>query len=467
MSFTYHSTRGLAPELDFRGVTMAGLASDGGLYVPKVWPHFSSNDIAAMKGLPYQDIALQVMRPFVAGVLDDTQLRDLIAKSYVPFADPAVTPLRPMGENLWLLELFHGPTLAFKDVALQFLGNVFEHFLSQSNERMTIIGATSGDTGSAAIAATANRKNIQTIILYPHGRPSDIQRKQMTCVDAPNVHAVAVEGSFDDCQAIVKALFNDEATRKRYKLAAVNSINWARILAQIVYYFVAAVRLGAPEKTVSFVVPTGNFGNVYAAYAAKKCGLPIAKLGVASNRNDILTRFFATGRMEVGEVAATLSPSMDIQVSSNFERLLLDLCQGDTGDVRAKMDALRTHGAFAVTPEQRATARALFAAARVDDDQTVTTIKDIYARTGLLLDPHTAVGVGGEKMLESELSGNIVALACAHPAKFPEVIQRAVNINVNVPDEVAELLRKPERVTVIPADIRAVHDILASKTAVT
>ena len=467
MSFLYRSTRGLAPDLDFRGVTMTGLAADGGLYVPKVWPHFPPADIAAMKGLSYQDIALRVMRPFVAPVLDDATLQRLIAKSYACFGDSAVTPLREMGEGLWLMELFHGPTLAFKDVALQFLGNLFEHFLEQSGERMTVVGATSGDTGSAAIAATANRKNIETIILYPHNRPSDIQRKQMTCVDAPNVHAVAVEGSFDDCQAIVKALFNEPATRAKYNLAAVNSINWTRILAQIVYYFVAAVRLGAPENPVSFVVPTGNFGHVFAAYAAKKCGLPIAKLGVASNRNDILTRFFASGRMEIGEVAETLSPSMDIQISSNFERLLFDLCEGEGAAVRAKMDDLKNKGAFAVSDAQLASARDLFVAARVDDSQTLEVIRDIHARTGIILDPHTAVGVGGCQMVKNELSGNIITLACAHPAKFPEVIQRAINVKVDPPKDVADLLRKPERKTIIRPDIQAVKDILSSRIGAT
>lgn len=462
MTFMYHSTRGSAPELDFRGVTMAGLASDGGLYVPKVWPRFTHDEIAAMRGASYQEVALRVMRPFVAGTLDDAALRGLIDKAYSTFSAPEITPLVPMPEpDRWLLELFHGPTLAFKDVALQFLGHLFEHFLAESGERMTVIGATSGDTGSAAIMATANRKNVETFILFPDKGPSDIQRKQMTCVDAPNVHAIAVRGSFDDCQSMVKTLFGDAELRAKHNLAAVNSINWARILAQIVYYFYAATRLGAPDAAVNFVVPTGNFGNVYAAYAARRCGLPIAKLGVASNRNDILTRFFKSGVMEVGLVASTLSPSMDIQISSNFERLLFDLCHGDSGEVRARMTRLKNDGQFAVSSEQLAAACEIFVAARVDDEQTLETIRDVHAATGMILDPHTAVGVCGSRMVSKSLAGVVVTLACAHSAKFPEVIRRAIGIDVHVPDEVASLLRKPERMTVIAAEVGAVVDILA------
>ena len=467
MSFLYCSTRGDAPELDFRGVTMAGLASDGGLYVPKVWPQFSADDIRAMRGQSYQEVALRVMLPFVQPSLDEATLRGLIAKACASFEDPAVTPLRQLDTDHWLLELFHGPTLAFKDVALQLLGHLFEHFLGESGERMTVIGATSGDTGSAAIMALANRRNIETVILYPKGRPSDIQRKQMTCVDAPNTHAVAVEGSFDDCQAIVKALFNDAAYRERYNLAAVNSINWARILAQIVYYFSAATRLGAPEQKVSFVVPTGNFGNVYAAYAAMQCGLPVAKLAVASNHNDILTRFFASGRMETASVAATLSPSMDIQVSSNFERLLFDLCERDATALSAKMRQLQTEGKFDVTPQQLATARRVFTAATVDDAGTLDAIRRTHAASGVVLDPHTAVGVGAATILNKELPTPVVMLACAHPAKFPEVIQQAVNLNVPVTPRVAQLLRNPERTTIISADIQAVRDFLASRVTAT
>ncbi len=463
MTFLYQSTRGQAPELDFRGVTMTGLATDGGLYVPKAWPQFSTADIVAMQGLSYIEIAVRVMLPFVTPSLDEATLRSLLTKSYTGFADPAITPLRQMDEDHWLLELFHGPTLAFKDVALQFLGNLFEHFLAQNSQKMTVLGATSGDTGSAAIAATANRKNIETIILYPHGRPSDIQRQQMTCVDAANIHTIAIKGSFDDCQAIVKALFNDGAFRQHANLAAVNSINWARILAQMVYYFVAGVRLGAPQKPVTFVVPTGNFGNVYAAYAAMKCGLPISKLAVASNRNDILTRFFTSGKMEANEVATTLSPSMDIQISSNFERLLFDLCGGDAAALTRKMDELKSAGRFAVSPLQLATARQVFTAAMLDDAATMEVIHSTYAKNDVLLDPHTAVGVGAAKLLQKELPGPIVMLGCAHPAKFPETIQKATGASSSVPEALAMLLKKPERTTILDNEIQAVKDFISSK----
>ena len=460
----YHSTRGGAPVLNFRDVTMAGLASDGGLYVPQSWPQFSPADIAAMRDLSYQEIALRVMRPFVAGCLDDAVLKNLIAKAYAGFAHPEITPLRQLDEDHYLLELFHGPTLAFKDVALQFLGNLFEHFLAESGQRITVLGATSGDTGSAAMAALANRSNIECVILYPNEGPSEIQRRQMTCLDAPNVHAVAVRGSFDDCQALVKALFNDPAARARYRLAAVNSINWARILAQIVYYFVAAIRLGAPGKAVSFVVPTGNFGNIYAAYAAQQCGLPISKLAVASNRNDILTRFFQSGSMAVQMVQPTLSPSMDIQVSSNLERLLFDLCQQDAAALAVLMSGLQSNGSLRISPYQLGAARQHFTAASLSDAETLATIKQAFTNFNCIIDPHTAVGVGVAEKLTKELPGPVVMLACAHPAKFPETIQRAINLTSDVPKSLSELLQKPPRNAIIAAEIQSVSAFLSANT---
>ncbi len=458
MSILYRSTRGQAPELDFRGITLTGLASDGGLYVPKTWPEFSPADITAMKDKPYLEIAQQVLRPFVAPLIPDDALRGLLQKAYAGFDDAAVTPLKQLDDRHWVLELFHGPTLAFKDVALQLLGHVFEYFLDRSGERMTVVGATSGDTGSAAIAALANRKNIDVFILYPNKGPSDIQRKQMTRVDAPNVHAVAIEGSFDDCQAIVKALFNDPALRAKYKLAAVNSINGLRILAQMVYYFVAVARMGG-VKPVSFVVPTGNFGNIYAAYAAMKCGLPISKLAAASNRNDILTRFFNSGCMKAEEVQSTLSPSMDIQISSNFERLLFDLCGNDGAAVRKLMQ----QGEFAVTPVQLATARQVFTAARADEDLTLKTIQDVYRESGYILDPHSAVGVAASRLLARELPDPVICLACAHPAKFPETIHRAIGVTPPLPAALAALLQKPERTSLLPANMQAVEKFMAER----
>jgi threonine synthase len=462
MSIFYQSTRGQAPELDLRGVTMAGLASDGGLYVPKSWPEYSTADIAAMKNKSYLAIAQQVLKPFMSPSVPNDVLAKLLQQTYSVFNDPAITPLKQLDDRHWVLELFHGPTLAFKDVALQFLGHVFEYFLNQSGERMTVVGATSGDTGSAAIAALAGRRKIDVFILYPNKGPSDIQRKQMTCVDDPNVHAVAIEGSFDDCQAIVKALFNDVKLRAQYSLAAVNSINWLRILAQMVYYFVAASKIAAP-KPVSFVVPTGNFGNIYAAYAAMKCGLPISKLAVASNSNDILTRFFNSGQMRAEAVQSTLSPSMDIQISSNFERLLFDLCSKDATAVRKFMAQMQDQNAFSVAPVQLAEARQVFTAAHVDDVLTLKTIQDVYKESGYILDPHSAVGVAASRLLTRELPEPVISLACAHPAKFPEVIQRAIGVTPPLPPELATLLSKPERTSLLPANVAAVEKFMGER----
>jgi threonine synthase len=462
MSVFYHSTRGQAPELDLRGVTMTGLAADGGLYVPKSWPQFDGDAIAALKTQSYVDVAHKILTPFTASIFSDAVLRKLLDKAYGAFKDPDITPLKQLDQRHWLLELFHGPTLAFKDIALQLLGEVFEYFLAQQSQRMTIVGATSGDTGSAAIAALANRPNIDVFILYPNQGPSDIQRKQMTCVDAPNVHAVAIDGSFDDCQAIVKALFSDPALRTKYNLAAVNSINWLRILAQMVYYFVAASKIALP-KAASFVVPTGNFGNVFSAYAAMQCGLPVSKLAVASNRNDILPRFFASGHMQAEAVHATLSPSMDIQISSNFERLLFELCQQNGAQVTSLMNDLKTKGEFAVSPVQLGMARQTFTSASVNDDETQQTIKTVYAQSGYILDPHTAVGVCAARKLNKELPDPVISLACAHPAKFPDAIFRTLGIVPELPDSIATLLRKPERTSLLAAHINDVEKFISER----
>lgn len=463
MTFLYKSTRGRSAELDFKGVTLTGLADDGGLFVPCQWPHFSEADIVAMRGLSYQEIAFRVMKPFVQGALPEADLRHLIESAYKNFDHPEITPLTRFAEDAYLLDLFHGPTYAFKDVALQFLGQVFDYFLAQSGEKMTVLGATSGDTGSAAMEAVAGRQNIDAVILFPQGRPSEIQQRQMTCIEAPNVQAVAIEGTFDDCQSIVKALFNDAAFKKEHRLTAVNSINWARILAQIVYYFVAAVRLGAPDVAPSFVVPTGNFGNIFAAYAAMRCGLPVSKLAVATNSNDILTRFFASGAMEPHGVAQTLSPSMDIQISSNFERLLFDLCQRDAAQLSAYMAALDSDKHFEVSKLQLGMARQYFTAAAVSNEETLQMIAEAYKGTNLVLDPHTAVGVKAAQKLRNELPKPVVMLACAHPAKFPLIIQRAINHNISLPEKLLQLLQKPERSLILPADIQAVKGFLSSR----
>jgi threonine synthase len=465
MTILYRSTRGTAPDVDFRGATLGGLAPDGGLYVPKSWPAFSRADLAAMQGQPYTEIAARVLKPFTSPLIADDVLRKLMADAYGAFDDPAIAPLHRLDDRHWMLELFHGPTLAFKDIGLQLLGRVFEHFLaSPGGKHMTVIGATSGDTGSAAIAALAGRKNIDVFILHPNKGPSEIQRRQMTCVEATNIHAVAIDGSFDDCQDIVKSLFNDATLRAKYNFAAVNSINWFRILAQIVYYFVAVAALGG--RPASFVVPTGNFGNIYAAYAAMKCGLPISKLAVASNRNDILTRFFASGHMQKEPVHATLSPSMDIQISSNFERLLFDLCSEDGARVAALTEQLRAAGEFSVEKIQLATARQIFTATYADDALTLQTIADVHKECGYILDPHSAVGVAVARQLTRELPEPVVMLATAHPAKFSDTIARALGAAPALPPSLAGLLQKPERTTLLPADMKEVEKFMTGKVAV-
>lgn len=448
----FFSTRGLAPVADLRHVALEGLAPDGGLYLPEAWPHFSAEDLGSMRGKPYNEIAFRVLSPFLREGIPDADLKTLIEKAYASFATSKVTPLRPMGED-FILELFHGPTLAFKDVALQFVGHAFDYFLKNENKRKTVIGATSGDTGSAAIEALANRENVDVFILYPDRGPSEIQRKQMTCVDASNVHTLAIDGSFDDCQSIVKGLFADKELRKAWNPTTVNSINLLRILAQIVYYFVAALEVnGAP----TFVVPTGNFGDIFAGYAAKACGLPVEKLVVASNSNNILTRFFATGDMTPEPVRRTLSPSMDIQISSNFERVLFDLCEKDGSRVRGLMESLRNEGRFAVSTAALDEARKTFAAGFATDEETLATMADVYKQYGIVLDPHTAVGVNVARKLKLESGSPVVFLSTADAAKFPETTARALGFAPSVPERVAKLISKKERTTPMVADIRKV-----------
>lgn len=461
----YVSTRGRAPALGFDEVLLSGLARDGGLYVPAVWPLFSRDDIRALKGLPYAEVALRVMQPFVGDALPAEVLRRIVEETYAGFGHRCVAPLKQLAPNHWLMELFHGPTLAFKDYAMQVLARLFDHVLAQRGERVTIVGATSGDTGAAAIEACRDRGNIDCFILFPKGRVSPMQQRQMTTVVAPNVHAIAVEGTFDDCQDLVKAAFNDAAFRDAYGLSAVNSINWARIMPQIAYYFWAAVNLGAPERPVSFAVPTGNFGNVYAGYAALQMGLPIERLVVGSNANDILARFFESGEMEIRGVAPTLSPSMDIQVSSNFERLLFDLFDRKGAEVEATLTAFRGQGRFSVGANQLGRASALFLAARKDDEETVAIIRRIKAETGELLDPHSAVGVGAAEATASrrDPAVPVVTLATAHPAKFAAAIERAVGTAAPLPVRMAELMTRPERELVIGNDLAALQRFVADR----
>lgn len=462
----YVSTRGAAPVLGFDEVLLAGLARDGGLYVPQAWPRLAPDDIAALAGLPYAEVAHRVMRPFLGDAMDDAALAAILRDAYAGFRHPAVAPLKQLDARTWLLELFHGPTLAFKDYALQVVGRLFDHVLEARDERVTIVGATSGDTGSAAIEACRDRARVDIFILHPKDRVSEVQRRQMTTVDAPNVFNIAVEGTFDDCQDLVKAMFNDAPFRDELRLSAVNSINWARILAQIVYYFVAAVALGAPARSVAFAVPTGNFGNVYAGHAARRMGLPISRLIVGSNRNDILPRFFETGSLQAAEVHPTLSPSMDIQVSSNFERLLFDLYDGDGRAVGEAMGEFRRTGHLAAGQGRLARAKEVFGALRLDDDETLNVMARLHRETGEIVDPHSAIGIAAAEA-EAERAHPVVALATAHPAKFPDAVERACGVRPTLPPSLSDLFERPERMTVLPNDLATVEKHVRSRARVT
>lgn len=458
----YVSTRGGTTNPQrFTDVVMEGLAPDGGLYIPQQWPHFSREQIADFSGMSYAAIAGTILTPFLSGDLDAATLQKLLDATYkVPVFDHSDTaPLLQLAPNTWLLELFHGPTFSFKDYALQFIGRLFDHLLAAKGERITIVGATSGDTGSAAIAACAGCKHIDIVILHPRGRTSDIQRKQMTTVDAPNVTNIAIEGTFDDCQALVKGLFNDPACRAELRLAAVNSINWARILAQTIYYFAAATSLGAPTLPISFTVPTGNFGNVFAGWAARRMGLPIEQLVVASNRNDILTRFFAGGEMRQEKTVPSLSPSMDIQVSSNFERYLCELTGRDFARTRALMEQFGATGTFAVdAPLLKKTAQD-FAAARVTDEETLDTMRAVYADTNIIIDPHTAVAIHAAKAV-TQTDTPMVILSTAHPAKFPDAVYKALSITPPIPELLAAVLDLPEKFETLPNDLTTIKAFL-------
>ncbi len=456
----YISTRGTAPALSFDEVLLTGLARDGGLYVPESWPQFSEADLKRMARLSYPELAVEVMRPFMAGSVAEPRLPELVAKAYAGFAHRAVTPLKQLDANLWLLELFHGPTLAFKDVALQLLGQLFEVVLEERDERVTIVGATSGDTGSAAIEAVRGKQRADIFMLHPKGRVSEVQRRQMTTVDDDNVHNLAVAGSFDDCQDLVKAMFNDHAFRDRHHLSAVNSINWARIMAQIVYYFAAGLALGGAQRPVSFSVPTGNFGNVYAGYAAKAMGLPIERLVVASNKNDILTRFLESGAMTIEGVEPSYSPSMDIQVSSNFERLLFDLMGREGTAVAGVMTRFREEGGFSVPAATLEEVRRSFTGYRLDDEGTLAVIGSEQEASGELLDPHTAIGVSAARINLPKLESPIVALATAHPAKFPDAVEKASGIRPGLPERLADLYERPEYALDVPAALDHIERLI-------
>ena len=463
----YISTRGQAPALDFENVTLAGLASDGGLYVPETWPMLSRDEIAALRGLSYVDTAVAVMRPFVAGVLDDATLRALCDAAYGRFSHAAVTPLVQLDGRQWLLELFHGPTLAFKDVALQLVGLLFERFLSGRDAHLTVIGATSGDTGSAAIDALAGRAKVDIFMLHPLGRVSEVQRRQMTTVLAPNVHNIAIEGSFDDAQAMVKAMFADREFAGRFTLSAVNSINWARLMAQIVYYFYAAVRLGAPDAPVAFSVPTGNFGDVFAGYAAARMGLPVAKLIVATNVNDILHRALSAGDYSVGSVTPTAAPSMDIQVSSNFERLLFDLHKRDGAALAAAMQGFEGSKALALSPAMQAEAATRFTSTRIDPDEMALAMRWAFQEAGEVIDPHSAIGLAAARAADLPADVPVVTLATAHPAKFGDAVERATGQRPSLPARISGLFEREERYVTLPATLAAVEGFIAERAMAT
>lgn len=458
----YISTRGGAPTLDFEGATLAGLASDGGLYVPDAWPSLSEAEIAALAGLDYAETAVRVMTPFIGDSLSVDELRALCRQAYGTFAHDGVTPLKQLDAQHWLLELFHGPTLAFKDVALQLLGLLFERFLSRRSEHLTVVGATSGDTGSAAIQALAGRARVDVFMLHPLGRVSEVQRRQMTTVMAPNVHNIAIRGTFDDAQALVKAMFNDASFAGRFHLSAVNSINWARLMAQVVYYFYAAVRLGAPGRSVAFSVPTGNFGDVFAGYVAARMGLPVAKLIVATNVNDILHRALSAGDYSVGTVMPTAAPSMDIQVSSNFERLLFDLHDRDGASLARTMSEFEATKRMTIPADMRA-GLGVFGSARIDADGMAMALRRACETCGELVDPHTAIALAAAWDAGLPADVPVVTLATAHPAKFPEAVERASGMRPSLPARMGNLFDRAERYDTLPAELAPIEAYVAER----
>jgi threonine synthase len=457
------STRGEAPVLGFSDAVLSGLASDGGLYLPQTWPQISPDEIAGFAGKSYADVAFAVISRFVDGEIADGTLKGIIDASYATFRHPSVTPLVEIAPNHFVLELFHGPTLAFKDVAMQFLARVMDHILAERGIRATIVGATSGDTGSAAIEAFRGRDTTDIFILHPENRTSEVQRRQMTTVLDSNIHNIALKGNFDDCQNIVKGLFRATRFRDEMKLSGVNSINWGRIVAQIVYYFTSAVSLGSPHRETNFVVPTGNFGDIFAGYAAKRMGLPIANLVIATNSNDILARTLETGRYETGSVVSTISPSMDIQVSSNFERLLFESLDRDAPALKRLMNSLTQSGSFTIPPKAIAAIREGFASGRASESETSATISAVLSESGYLLDPHTAVGVSVAR--EHELgTAPVVTLATAHPAKFPAAVKTATGVEPALPAWLSDLYERQERFDVLANDQDAVEAFIRARS---
>lgn len=460
----YISTRGQAPTLNFEQATLNGLADDGGLYLPTSWPSLSCREIHELQGQSYPELTFTIIQHFTGGCVPEPTLRKLVSKACQEFRHDAVAPIKQLDDQLFLMELFHGPTLAFKDYALQILGQLFQYFLSRKGSACTIVGATSGDTGSAAIAGLKGLSSVELFMLHPHNRISDVQRRQMTTVHENNIHNIAVAGTFDDCQNMVKSLFNDLEFKKAHSLSAVNSINWARIAAQVVYYFRAALALGAPEREISFSVPTGNFGNVLAGYVAKRMGLPIRKLIVGSNQNDILTRFFETGSMERRDVQITLSPSMDIGISSNFERYLFELVGHDSDRLHSLMHEFQNKGRFAIDRGLLKRARADFSAYRLTDEDTRKDIKTTYEATGEIIDPHSIIGVSAARK-EGFSEAPIVVLATAHPAKFPQAIQSALGFEPPLPTQLAELFTREEQCSGLSDNVSSLKKFIEDSLA--
>jgi threonine synthase len=458
----YISTRGEAPVLDFEGALLSGLARDGGLYLPETFPQISRDEQLALQGKPYGDVAFAICSKFTAGSVPDADLRKMIDAAYATFHHPATTPLKQLAPNQYLLELFHGPTIAFKDVAMQLLARLMDWALEKQKRRAVIVGATSGDTGGAAIDAFQHNQNASLFILHPHGKVSDVQRRQMTTVKSPSIHNIAIEGNFDDCQAIVKTLFNDLKFRDEVGLAGVNSINWSRIMAQIVYYFYAALQLGAPDRSVSFTVPTGNFGNVFAGFAAKRMGLNIDRLVIATNENDIMDRTLKTGSYTITGVHATQSPSMDIQVSSNFERLVYLANNGDAAAVRSHMESLKQSGNFTLQVEAIKSIRNEFDSGATNEVETAITIAKVLKETGELLDPHTAVALA--VAMKTHTKSPMITLATAHPAKFPAAVEKASGIHPDLPQRLTHLMNAPESFTILPNSASDVKAFILSGT---
>ena len=458
----YISTRGQAPALNFEEVLLAGLATDGGLYVPEYLPRYTPEEIMAWRGLPYYELATRIMYPFVEGSIPEEDFRAMVKETYDAFPHRAVAPMTQLDANEWVMELCRGPTLAFKDFALQLLGRLLDYVLERRNEHVVILGATSGDTGSAAIEGCRHSRHVDIFILHPHGRVSEVQRRQMTTVTGDNIHNIAVKGNFDDCQKMVKASFSDQSfLGGKTSLVAVNSINWARIMAQIVYYFYASLALGGPHRSLSFSVPTGNFGDIFAGYLAREMGLPVQQLVVATNQNDILHRFISANHYEPQQLQHTLSPSMDITISSNFERLLFDLYGRDSSAVVSFLETAQSDAVSLEAPRwQRA--RQLFDSFAVDDSRTCEVIGEVYGETEYLLDPHTAIGVEAARQCRRDQSVPMVTMGTAHPAKFPEAVERSgVGVEAALPAHLSDLFDREEHFTVLENDLSGIQSFMA------